>query len=124
LDIETYVNGLDRSATASTNSLNDFGIVFDSLLNGDIHKADIYAASKGTLTVGLATQSPGSTHSQVLYTKDISLDSGWNEVELNFHVQQNTTYNLCRRTKGETVPTRTSSVSGWNTYPFMENGVN
>lgn len=124
LDIETYVNGLDRSATSSTGSLNNFGIVFDSLLNGVIHKVDIYASTKGTLTVGLATQSPGTTHSQVLYTKDISLDSGWNEVELNFPVQQNTTYNLFRRSMGETVQTRTSSISGWNTYPFMENGVN
>lgn len=124
LAIETYVNGLDRSHPLDTRSLNEYGIVFDAQMNGIIHKVDIYANTKGKFIVGLATQEVGGTASSTLNTKEVEVSRGWNTVELNFPVEQNTTYNLFKRNLGESVLTQSVTFSGWNTYPFMENGVN
>lgn len=123
LDIETYVNGLDRSYPLDTRDLSDFGIVFTSELNGILHKVDVYAASKGSFTAGLAKQVIGSTASVTVATKTINVNRGWNTVELNFPLEQNTTYNLFKRNIGETILTQTATISGWNNHPFMENGI-
>lgn len=124
LAIETYVNGLDRSHPLNAKNLNDYGIVFQSYLNGILHKVDVYASSKGKFIVGIAKQNVGSTYSEIVSTKEVEVNRGWNTLELNFPIEQNTDYNLFKRNSGESVLTQTTSISGWNTYPFMENGVN
>lgn len=124
LAIETYVNGLDRSFPLDARNLNDFGIVFTSELNGILHKVDVYATSRGSFTAGLAKQVVGGTSSETVITKTVNVDRGWNTVELNFPLEQNTTYNLFKRNIGEAVLTQSANIEGWNTYPFMENGVN
>lgn len=124
LAIETYVNGLDRSHPITLSNLNDYGIAFQSYLNGILHKVDVYADTKGKFIVGLAKQSVGSTYSEIVTTKEVDVNRGWNTLELNFPLEQNTNYNLFKRNSGETVRTMSTSVSGWNKYPFMENGVN
>lgn len=124
LAIETYVNGLDRSHPINTSNLNDYGIVFQSYLNGILHKVDVYAGSNGKFIVGIAKQNMGSTYSEIVSTKEVKVNKGWNTLELNFPLEQNTNYNLFKRNSGESVLTMATGVSGWNTYPFMENGVN
>lgn len=124
LAIETYVNGLDRSHPITLSNLNDYGTVFQTYLNGIIHKVDVYASTKGKFIVGLAKQSVGSTYSEIVSTKEVEVNRGWNTLELNFPIEQNTSYNLFKRNSGESVRTMSTAVSGWNNYPFMENGVN
>lgn len=124
LAIETYVNGLDRSHPLNTSNLNDYGIAFQSYLNGVLHKVDVYAGSNGKFIIGIAKQDTGSTYSEIVSTKEVEVNKGWNTLELNFPLEQNTNYNLFKRNSGESVLTKTTGISGWNNYPFMENGVN
>lgn len=118
------INGMEKPPEIDLRNFNDYGVNFRVDTNGIIHKVSIYANREGQLGVGLAKQNGGSIAGAELYYKIIQLKSGWNEVELNFPIEQNARYTLFRRTVSDSVATAGITVSGgWNNYPFMTNGI-
>lgn len=117
------INGLMRSSDLDMRLLNDFGTNFVADVNGVIYKAQVYAGSSGELGFGLAEQATNDVASSELYFKVVEVKSGWNEITLNFPVQQGKQYTLFKRIVGENILTNSQLISGWNTYPFISNGL-
>ncbi|WP_080875541.1 hypothetical protein [Oceanobacillus timonensis] len=117
------VNGIVKPTELDTRNLNNYGINFRAGVNGIIYKVSIYANRAGQLGVGLAEQEMNSEATAELYYKIVDLRRGWNEVELNFPVEQQKRYTIFRRIVAESILNAGVTVFPWNEYPFENNGL-
>ncbi len=117
------LNGKEKLDNLDMHSLNNFGINFRAEVNGIIYKASVYANRSGKLGVGLAKQLSSDVMSEELYYKTVNLKRGWNEIVLNFPVEQNVNYTLFRRSEGDVIQTANLNAAPWGSHPFIENGI-
>lgn len=117
------VNGISKPAELDMRLLNNYGINFIPKVNGIIHKVSVYCGSAGKLGFGLAAQTTNDVTTSELYFDTFDLKRGWNEVELNFPVEQGAQYTLFKRFVGDSILTNTTIVNGWADYPFMDDGL-
>jgi len=121
--LSTKINGLSKPAGFDLRNLNNYGINFTANVNGIIHRAWVYAESNGEIGFGLAEQNRNDVHTSIIRYITVNLKSGWNEVTLNFPVEQNISYTIFRRNVNDGIRLNTKSVSGWSDYPFVSNGL-
>lgn len=117
------INGKKLSDRQTTTSLNDFGINVTAEVNGVISHAWVYSSSNRRIGLGIAEQKVSDRYTAINKFIEVDLKTGWNEVELLFPVEQNKSYTLFRRDVGEGTSTGSVSITGWNTHPFLSNGL-
>ena len=117
------VNGLERSHEGVLRTLNDYGTNFTATTNGVIHRGWVYVVKDGEMGFGLAEQERNEEATSINKYIIVNLKSGWNQVTLNFPVEQNKSYTLFKRNESDSVSVRNSHVYGWTTFPFQENGL-
>lgn len=123
-DYNLHLNGLKKpSKVTDTRNLNDYGINFLANNNALINSAWVYAATSGKVSFGLATQAVAGIATGTIKLIECDLKAGWNKVILNFPIEQGVHYTMFKRNLSESINLAAQTISGWNTYNFIENGL-
>lgn len=121
--LDTSINGKMRTSEAVLRDLSDYGTNFTAQVNGFIHRGWVYTSGSGRIGFGLAEQTATGVATSETYFTEVDLVSGWNHVTLNFPVEQNKSYTLFKRTIGNSIATYYVAITGWNSHPFISNGL-
>lgn len=123
-DLLSYNNGnlpFDRNSmplptSGANNTLNDYGMAFESQVNGIIHRIQVRTNAAGKIAIGIAEQQPGYVAGAILHIKEIDVISGIQTLVLDFPIEQGKSYNLFKRNlEGSAIGFRLQTVQGWQT---------
>lgn len=122
-DYSPKINGKLKEDMERTTSISEYGTNITAEVNGVITRAWVYSSDSINLGLGIAEQEFNDKSTAIIKVVEKNLKTGWNEVELNFPVEQNKSYTLFKRDVGEGTSTGVVTISGWNSHPFLSEGL-